>query len=72
MISSIYMSYDVYVVDIEHMNNDERTIKSIRVKDLVYHRAKVAAVISRKSLGQWIEEAIMEKHEREFNSGYNE
>ena len=42
------------------------------MKDAVYHYAKVAAVMSRKSLGQWIEEAIMEKNDREFNSVYIE
>ena len=42
------------------------------MKESVYHYAKVAAVMSRKSLGQWIEEAIMEKNDREFNLGENE
>ncbi|MFQ5872229.1 MAG: 3-hydroxyacyl-CoA dehydrogenase [Dehalococcoidia bacterium] len=31
------------------------------MKEDTYHRAKVAAVIAKKSLGQWIEEAIAEK-----------
>jgi hypothetical protein len=43
----------------------ERRAKTIRMKEDAYHRARVAAVTSRKSLGQWLEEAIAEKLERE-------
>ena len=35
------------------------------MKEEVYHLARVASVISRKSLGQWIEEAITEKFSME-------
>jgi len=38
-----------------------RAAKSIRINEGVYYRARVAAVISRKSLGQWLEEAVEEK-----------
>ncbi len=38
-----------------------RAAKSIRINEEVYYRARVAAVISRKSLGQWLEEAVEEK-----------
>ncbi|MFQ5933109.1 MAG: hypothetical protein ACE5KI_00520 [Dehalococcoidia bacterium] len=31
------------------------------MKDEAYHQARVASVIAKKSLGQWIEEAIAEK-----------
>ena len=43
----------------------ERTAKTIRIMDDVYYQARVAAVRSRKSLGQWLEGAILEKLERE-------
>ncbi len=43
----------------------KRLAKTIRMREDVYHQAKVAAVISQKSLGQWIEEAILEKVDRE-------
>jgi predicted HicB family RNase H-like nuclease len=34
---------------------------SIRVNPEVLHQARVAAVTQRKTLGQWLEEAIAEK-----------
>ena len=43
----------------------ERTAKSIRMNEDLYHQARVAAVVARKSLGQWLEEAIYEKLSRE-------
>ncbi len=48
-----------YILDMRYMS--ERAAKTIRMKEELYHQARVAAVISRKSLGQWIEEAIAEK-----------
>ena len=42
----------------------ERVIKSIRLKDEVHHRARVAAITARQTLGEWIEEAINEKLNR--------
>ena len=38
---------------------------SIRMNPEVLHQARVAAVTQRKTLGQWLEEAITEKIERE-------
>jgi len=46
-------------------NGSERTAKTIRMKQDVYHQARVAAVISRKSLAEWLEEAIWEKLDRD-------
>ena len=46
-------------------NSSERTAKTIRMRDSLYYQARVAAVTSRKSLGQWLEEAIVEKMDRE-------
>ena len=42
-----------------------RPISAIRVKPDILHQARVAAVIQKKTLGQWLEEAIVEKIERE-------
>ena len=38
---------------------------SIRMNPEVLHQARVAAVTQKKTLGQWLEEAIMEKIERD-------
>ena len=43
----------------------QRTAKTIRICADAYHQARVAAVTSKKSLGQWLEEAISEKLARE-------
>jgi predicted HicB family RNase H-like nuclease len=42
---------------------------SVRMKPEALYRARVAAVIQKKTLGQWLEEAISEKIEREQRSG---
>jgi predicted HicB family RNase H-like nuclease len=38
---------------------------SIRLNLEAIHQARVAAIIQKKTLGQWLEEAIVEKIERE-------
>ena len=38
---------------------------SIRANPEVLHQARIAAVTQKKTLGQWLEEAIAEKIERE-------
>jgi len=38
---------------------------SIRVDLDILHQARVAAVTQKKTLGEWLEEAIVEKIERE-------
>ena len=43
----------------------ERVPKTIRMRESVHHLARTAAVMSRRTSGQWIEEAILEKVERE-------
>ncbi len=35
----------------------------------VLHKARVAAVTRKKTLGQWLEEAVVEKIEREQTGG---
>jgi len=37
---------------------------SIRANPEILHQARIAAVTQKKTLGQWLEEAIMEKIER--------
>jgi hypothetical protein len=46
-------------------NGPQRIAKTIRMREEAYHQARVASVIAKKSLGQWIEEAIFEKLNRE-------
>jgi len=46
-----------------------RTAKTIRIYEDAYHQARVAAVTSKKSLGQWLEEAISEKLAKEEPAG---
>ncbi len=46
-------------------NGPQRTAKTIRICEDAYHQARVAAVTSKKSLGQWLEEAISEKLAKE-------
>jgi len=38
---------------------------SIRANPEVLHQARIAAVTQKKTLGQWLEEAIVEKIEKE-------
>ncbi len=38
---------------------------SVRMNREVLYQARVAAVIKKKTLGQWLEEAILEKIKRE-------
>jgi predicted HicB family RNase H-like nuclease len=45
---------------------------SIRMNPDVLHQARIAAVTKKKTLGQWLEEAIAEKIEREKKGGNNE
>ncbi len=49
-----------------------RPISAIRVKPDILHEARVAAVIQKKTLGQWLENAILEKIEREKKSNQEE
>ena len=39
----------------------KKVSKTIRIKEDVYHQARVASVASRMTIGQWLEEAILEK-----------
>jgi predicted HicB family RNase H-like nuclease len=46
------------------MKESKKPNTSIRINPEILHQAKVAAVTSNKTLGQWLEEAIKEKIER--------
>ena len=50
-------------------DESQRTAKTIRIYEDAYHQARVGAVTSKKSLGQWLEEAIREKLAREETAG---
>ena len=47
------------------MTEEAKTPRNIRIRPTVLHQARVAAVTQKKTLGQWLEEAIVEKIERE-------
>jgi len=49
-------------------NPPHRTAKSIRMDEESYYAARVASVSTKKTLGEWLEEAIKEKIEREQES----
>ena len=42
---------------------------SLRINPDAYHAARIGEVTARKTVGQWIEEAIREKIEREKEAG---
>jgi predicted HicB family RNase H-like nuclease len=42
---------------------------SVRMDPEALHKARIAAVTQKKTLGQWLEEAIVEKIEREQRLG---
>ncbi len=47
------------------MTEEAKTPRNIRIRPSVLQQGRVAAVTQKKSLGQWLEEAIVEKIERE-------
>ena len=47
------------------MNKEAKSPRNIRIRPSVLHQARVAAVMQKKTLGQWLEEAIMETIDRE-------
>ena len=47
------------------MNKEAKSPRNIRIRPSVLHQGRVAAVIQKKTLGQWLEEALMEKIDRE-------
>ena len=46
-------------------NFPEATPRAVPVTERAYYQARVAAAINQKSLGDWLEEAIIEKVHRE-------
>jgi len=49
----------------DKINSEQRRVKALRIRDAIHLRARVAALASRISFGEWIEQAIIEKLERE-------
>ena len=45
--------------------SEQRKLVALRMLPTVHRQAKIAAVIAGKTLGQWVEEAVQEKIERE-------
>lgn len=54
------------------MSQETKEPRNIRIRPNVLHQAHIAAVIQKKTLGQWFEEAILEKIEREQKFGKEE
>jgi len=53
------------------MYDEVRKSRTIKVKPSILRKAHIAAIESRKRLGQWVEEAIEEKIEREGKESYH-
>jgi len=49
-----------------------KPLTAIRIDPEAMHQARIAAVTDRKTLGQWLEEAIAEKIERDKKGERNE
>lgn len=45
---------------------------SIRIDKDTLHQAKIASVTAKKTLGEWLEEAIKEKIERSGGNGHTQ
>lgn len=58
------MTTGITTVTIEPME-ERRVAHSVKIRLSILRKGKVAAVVSNKTLGQWLEEAIAEKIERE-------
>jgi hypothetical protein len=58
------LTIGVTTVTIEPVE-EPRVAHSIKIKLSILRKGKVAAVSVNKTLGQWLEEAIMEKIDRE-------
>ena len=54
------------------MSQETKEPRNIRIRPNVLHQAHIAAVIQKKTLGQWLEEAILERIEREQKLGKEE
>jgi len=51
------------------MTDEARRPCNIRIRPSILHQGRVAAVTKKKSLGQWLEEAILQKIDREQKIG---
>ena len=58
------MASGVTIVTIETVE-EPRVAHSIKIKLSILRKGRVAAVTQNKTLGQWLEEAIVEKIDRE-------
>ena len=55
-----YTSYNITMKE-----SKAKPTTSVRVDPSILHKARVAAVTTKKTLGKWLEEAIVEKIDRE-------
>ena len=64
------LAFGVTGITIYSMKQSKRKpTTSIRVNLDILHQARVAAVIQNKTLGRWLEEAIIEKVDKEQKQG---
>ncbi len=54
-----------FVIQYIYNDNSRRAEKTSGITDAAHRQAKIAAVTEGKTLGVWIEEAILEKVEQE-------
>jgi diaminopimelate decarboxylase len=57
-----YMYYNTHMANVIKSKPNV----SIRINPDILHQGKVAAVFAKKTLGEWLEEAIIEKLRREI------
>ena len=60
------MLYNIYTMTTP---DEQRKLVALRMLPSAHRRAKIAAVTEGKTLGVWIEEAILEKVERDKEEG---
>jgi len=60
------MYYNRYIMSIQ---DEPRKITTIRIKPSAQRLAKIGAVTAGITIGEWIEQAINEKVQREKNNG---
>ena len=60
------MLYNIYTMTVP---DEQRKLVALRMLPSAHRQAKIAAVTEGKTLGVWIEEAILEKVERDKEEG---
>ena len=64
LLNTLDISFNKFYTRAMEQGN-KRQFAGIRIQREILHQARVAAVTQKKTMGQWLEEAIVEKIERE-------